>query len=365
MQMRRNQYQRVRLQIRMGSALKAAVVGCAAWSAAHATALRAESMAPAWASSGRIDAALHDRFLAEVPRSWEAVEPLQSDVEVVLEERVRSKSEAGWDEQGASWRYCVAQDTRRKLIALASGDNLSCCNERYSFSVFRSDAQSPFQIRRVKPWAAGAEQPKTGPLGVAEGPLETPFQLWVVPIRHILSDAGFVLTTVERASGDKGEALVTIAYRYDGPELMDPWREPGAIYWGELLPDRSWLVQKSGVDGVHDPDDTPLRVRVITEYQEWAARGAPFPKRVVQEIEDARENAVVETRETVFNTPVSCQRQVEEFFLPYYGLSEASVEALKQRSPWRIGLIVMGALGVVTALSILLRFGKRKTSQPE
>lgn len=301
---------------------------------------------------GTVDETCHNRFLSEAPVAWRQLQDGLRGFEVKLS--YRSEFETGKKGPDAikrtahDWVYCVAAEPSRELAD--DGEYVSAINERYSFQV--KDGAGSHVLLKCEPWEAGGEQPVFGRLNLTRGQFRSPARIWWVPLSFILETDGFKLVTAECSTKD-GQEIVKIAYRYEGPLIQSPHCAPAAIYWAELSPADSWAVIRSGVDGL---ENGTLRTRTTTELQRFG--DVPFPHRAVLAYEEG--GRIVEFRETIFQSPQPLQRASEEFFLPFYGISESSVDILEPNRGWRIAMLVVGLFGVVASLVILRRtFGRK------
>ena len=107
------------------------------------------------------------------------------------------------------------------------------------------------------------------------------------------------------------------------------------------------------------------------KYQTLAT-GEPFPAEVRVEYRQEAGGSIVESKATHISSPVACAHAGEEFYLPYYGISESSVPALNPpTSHFRTFALLVGVTGAVIALWLLIAFkrpaarGAQETEKPD
>jgi hypothetical protein len=298
------------------------------------------------------------RFLDEAPRAWQAIQNELISLEVRVVERTKEEGAAA---SVQSWLFCVGSHPDRRL-AVAEGDRKAfATNERYSFSVDRAAINLPFTLLSCEPWERGARQPGVYLVGPTQTALASMWSVWWVPLPYVVEHADFVMVGAE--CGPSDDAPMTVVYRYDGRPVASPMCVPGAFYWAELEPTRSWAVVRSGVIGLVDGSRTTLAARVTTKYG-MGLHNAPFPAKVVLDYEDLRRNRIVETRETTFSSLKSSTRPDDDYFLATYGLSESSLQILTPHRAWRIGALTLSVLGMAIAVALFWWLGRPTRARP-
>ena len=267
-----------------------------------------------------IDAKCRERFLSEAAPAWKKQrERLRGfELELTYIEHVPVDHDEPNPKPMVS-TYRILQDgvSRR----LDRGSRIDITNGRYSFSV--SGSAHPYSLRQCELWQQGAPQPLAGWLDIAELNLAMGSNIWWVPIEKVMASDDFRMTGADRAVNDAGEEVIRIVYRYTGERSGDDFSlEPDGIYWAELLPARFWSVMRSGMAAsmTKSLSDMPIQARVTTHYQEW--NGVPLPEEVRIETKDLRRNVIVRVQENRIGAPRRDSRPMEEFFLPFFGLSD-------------------------------------------
>lgn len=293
-----------------------------------------------------IDATCQERFLEEAVPAWKQLrERLRGfEVDLLLFDRRPCDDEApdptvlstyGILKDGMTRRldriHCA--DATRPLDVVRSVD---VTNSRYSFSLARW--ADTYSIRQCAPWPQGDPQPLAGWLSIAEQNLAMGSNMWWLPIETILADADFEMTGAEFGVSTSGDEVVRIAYHYtrkkSGAESDQP---PDGVYWAELLPARFWIAVRSGLitSMTDSPSSAPTQAQVTTRFQEW--HGVPLPKEIRLEYVDLRRNLVVRVQENRFGPPREFNGPADEFFLPYYGLSDDPFPCEPGPTCWRFG----------------------------
>ena len=281
-----------------------------------------------------IDAKCRERFLTEAALAWEKQRERLRGVELELtffdhrtgdDQEQCSKTGACTScrmYEPVTTTYCIMNDgvTRR----LDRDDVIDVMNNRYSFKVLRS--ANGCSLADFELWQHGHPQPLVGWIDVAEMNLSMGTNLWWLPIQKVMADDDFKMTGAGCGVNDAGDEVVRVVYRYADKASSDYLFQPDGVYWAELVPARFWVVARSGVTSSmtkHYDTSVPFCVHVTTSYQEW--NGVPLPKEVRREVVDLQNNVVARLQENRFGTPKACSRPIEEFFLPFYGLSDDPV----------------------------------------
>lgn len=312
----------------------------------------ADGEAPVWidALPTTIDATSKEWFFREAAQAWRARREQLRGIEFDLTYVDRRPDDTESHPEEIRSTYCILADgvSRR----LDRGKSIDVTNNRYSFKVRVSDPGTTYSLAEVDRWQRGAPQPLAGWLDIAELNIAMPSNIWWMPIEGIVANDDFRLTGVDRGVDDAGEETVRIVYRYTGEASeSDLNLQPDGVYWAELLPSRLWSVLRSGLITSmtrYSLEKDPFEARVTTRYQDW--RGVPLPEEIRIETVNLKTNAVVRLQEHRFGPPMACTRPSEEFFLPHYGLSEASIPPIESGpSDVRLWLVPVGMVLLMLA----------------
>lgn len=326
-----------------------------------------------WVSSGRADIGdrvqldgsvpeklepeVRDRFLKEAPLAWKELRSRLKEFQVRVDHSVASEGRDNEvDRRDRRWEFCVGSSLSQKLVVENGSIDIYGANDKYSFRVHRQSANRFYQLVECIPWSPreSEDQPLAGAaMKDSASFVDGMWSVWWVPLDYILSHDGFELIAAEGGRGGVQDGAVKVAFRYQGPVIPKPYCAPGAIYWAELHPSRSWVVLRSGVAGLANGGET-LNLQVTMDYQE-GREGVPFPSKILLEYEDATRNQLVEARETRFGTWAALSHSSDEFYLPYYGISESSVPSLTSpNNVHRMIVMLVGTAGIVAAVWIII-----------
>ncbi|MGC8640820.1 MAG: hypothetical protein ACP5XB_13195 [Isosphaeraceae bacterium] len=308
----------------------------------------------------RMEQSVRDRFLKEAAPAWNDLRSRLGDLVVVIDadgewlgrdERVRHSSFHASFCMGTASHYLVTREERNKIDG---------ANQRYSFSVHRGIATKPYRLvsceltssDQVQIYAGGALMTCLPYVGAM-------WSVWWVPLPYILQHDGFKLIAAEGGRSEPEGETVRVAFRYEGAMIPVPTCIPGAVYWAELAPQRSWVVLRSGVIGLALGGQS-ANTLVVLKYQ--GGEGAvTLPSRVRMDWEDPQKGRVFESRVARLSAPAASSRGPEEFYLPYYGISESSVPTLVPHgSHFRWAAIALSSVGIVVAIWILAFYGRRR-----
>lgn len=304
-----------------------------------------------------LDPIVRDRFLKEARSAQANLQASTRNLQVRVHQldtlRTRNKTRS-IDRQ---WLVCVGDDPSKVLVFQeGKKKSISAANGRYSFQVHQASADVPYQLDKGVATEPGSYDNPLASLGLQTsfGLLESAARIWWVPLEYILNNSGFKLIAAESHDAETGQEVVKIAYRYEGKPIPHPGCYPGAIYWAELLPSRSWIVLRSGVINLTGDEGRVANIRTSLKYQ-TGLNGDPFPAEFVLEVADAKTNELFDVRTTRLEQPVALTRPDDEFYLPHYGISEATVPEI--HAQWlsiRATLIMGGMVGILLALAIFL-----------
>jgi hypothetical protein len=303
---------------------------------------------------GEIDQACRDRFLSEAPNAWKNLKEQLVEFEVELLYRKGTGTKVKLQRE---WTYCVGKDMTQRLAIRDQGAGAFAINERYLFAVHREKPDGPYQLDTCDLATVGETNALVGTLWVNQNLIASMTNLWWVPFDFVLANDDFVLIRAECDFEERNKEMVRVAYQYRGKQRASPPCIPGSTYWAELSPGDSWAVVRSGVDDVGDEEER-VRVNVTNRFQGWF-RDGPFPKEVRWELVNSKTGESIQYEAAVYSVPQRISRDRNEFFLPYYGISESSVDILKSHEGWRIALVYIGIVGFALALYLLFRFGRR------
>jgi hypothetical protein len=297
-----------------------------------------------------IDTDCRERFLKEAPAAWKTLRERLNGIELDLTYADHHPTETGPDPEPLKSTYCILKDgvSRR----LDRGQSIDVTNSRYSFKLKVSESASSYSLAEVEPWHRNVPQPLVGWLDVAEQNLSMGSNIWWMPIEKVLVNDDFKMTGAAYGLNKAGEDVVRIVYRYTGVASdVDPNLQPDGVYWSELLPKRFWVVESSGLTSSLKKVSlysTPFRTRVTTRFQEW--NGVPLPEEVRIEAADLRTNVVLRVQRNRFGPPRECTRSNKQFFLPHYGISEASIPQIESGLPdRRLGILAAGVVFLILA----------------
>lgn len=300
-----------------------------------------------------IDRKCQQWFLTDAPEGWRKLNDQLKGFQVEL--AYNQQWENGVKQsQRNDWTLSVTSSDAKMLVLDKSALSVTGANERYSFQVRRPSQTSPYMVSKIQSWVPKQEQPLLGALRHTDGILEYARSIWWVPCEYILSnigDKGFQIIGAHFARDSSGPRTAQIAFRYNGEMRTAPYCQPGATYWAEFLPEQNWAVIRSGVADIINGDEQ-LRIRVTSSYQDWFG-GSGFPKEIVLAYENMSDNRIVEVRRARFGQPQPIAFSADAFYLPHYGISEASVQPLVgSRISWRIAINVIAIFLLLTAILI-------------
>lgn len=274
-----------------------------------------------------IDASCRERFMKEALPAWTQLNERLRGLELkltFLDHRPEDK-----EHDGSQWSFTYCRRVDGVSRQLHRDDKVDVTNSRYSFKVSPSD--NGYYLSERELWQRGGSQPLVGWIEDIESKLAAGSSIWYVPLATVVADKDFVMTGADRAANDAGDEVVRIVYRYADKASVNYALQPDGVYWAELLPKRFWAVSRSGVISSptkHYDTDVPFCVSVTTRFQEWD--GVPFPEEVRDEVVDMKRNVVVRVHVTKLGTPRACTRPIEEFFLPFYGLSDDALPPIPE-----------------------------------
>jgi len=99
-----------------------------------------------------------------------------------------------------------------------------------------------------------------------------------------------------------------------------------------------------------------LRIQETQRYQEWF-EGEIFPAESVLEYEEVVKGRVTEAHVGRFGVPRRLERPEEQYFLPFYGISESAVPQLGVGAAHgqRVQLAITGLICLVLAILVVWR----------
>jgi hypothetical protein len=217
-------------------------------------------------------------------------------------------------------------------------------NPRYHFAVTRRAKEPAWQLSSLKEISQGDSFTKYGPFEhdyrwyVCSG-----FQVVGVPLEEILQDSEFELRTARFLQQSGGERrLVLVEARYLGPKKG--WRREGGLYWAKLDPEKQWLIVEAGVRREAEEEKQELTYQQVNG-DIW------FPQTLVYSIVD-RVRRYKQVRTFQFSEPTRCELPDEQFYLPYYGISEEVLGTVQPRRRVALALLGLGIAGLVGATLI-------------
>ena len=151
--------------------------------------------------------------------------------------------------------------------------------------------------------------------------LEAGIRVYGIRLSALMDDKEFRLDRAQYIADSKSEPKAyVLEWRYLGSE-GGRTRRAGGIYRAELNPANYWQV-----------DRTEVRIPARSDWGYWKEEVSyqpeggevPFPLRVRIAFSLPRAKMTVEIVHT-FEKPTTCQPSEEEFFLPYYGISESAL----------------------------------------
>ena len=287
---------------------------------------------PATSLPTSIDDQCRTRFLKEAPPAWKQLrERLRGfELELTYVDH-RPDEDAGSIKDSSTSTYSILNDgvSRR----LDRGKSIDVTNSRYSFKVKASEPANIYSLAEIDLWQQGAPQPMAGWLDIAEMNVAMTSNIWWMPIETMLANNDFKIAGVDCGQDKTGNEVVRIVYRYTGKASdFDLNLQPDGVYWAELIPARFWIVMRSGLTSSmtkYSLEEMPFKAQVTTSYQEW--NGVPLPALVRIESVNLQRNVVVRLQENRFGPPRACTRPLEEFYLPFYGLSEKCIPPVEDR----------------------------------
>lgn len=310
----------------------------------------------------RVDTNCRDDFLELAPKGWQSISQFLQGFEVEVthieewEDRFQSVRR-----QRSDWIACKPTDSSLLLVSEQATHEVAVANERYSFQVRRNTENDAFALMKVEAWPRGGKQPLVGPLDSIHELFNRSTSIWWVPCEYIvanLGDAGFEIVSVSYVKTSPECQVARIAFRYHGEPRNSPPCIPGAIYWGEFCPEKHWAVVRGGVVGLLNGNEQ-LKILVETSYQDWLEE-ACFPRTTIMAYEDITKMRIVEVKNTTFGRPFAEMRSREQFYLPYYGISEAiAFSPGTLGTHWRLILNILAIAALLIAIFLRKYGGKR------
>jgi hypothetical protein len=302
---------------------------------------------------------LKQRFLQEAPRAWTEIDRQISGFEVSLQYNDSSQGAKELYQKSYKWLYSVRSNPDFKLESSDGGSGITATNDRYSFAVART-GQDPFYVRECVPWQRGAKQPLPAYVHACDGAFANMHSIWWLGFDSIFANKDFAMVGIESLSEEGGEDLVRVIYKYGGqPDPSNPLLCPNAVYWADLAPSKSWVAMHSGVTNFSDRAGS-FRLLVTSTYQAWFKK-TPFPAEVLIQYEDPKTNLITEEKQTRLDAPVLSERPKDEFYLPYYDISEATVPGIARSSFFwnrRVGIVFSGIVCMVLAWLVYRKSNK-------
>jgi hypothetical protein len=276
--------------------------------------------------SGEID----QRCLAEVREqgvpAWKTVESFVEDIAVVYrEERFDRTDEGGKtveSKQTVEWSLCWNRPARLRLLERrdleSARRNFYVVNPRYRFELSKPIDREPYHLNSGQRFAPKRAQSYDLREEQFRDLLEAGIRVYGIKLSALMVDKEFKLDRAQYIADSKSESKrVLLEWRYLGSE-GGRTRRAGGIYTAELNPANSWQV-----------DRTEVRIPARSDWRGWKQEVSyqpdggevPFPSKVHIAFSLARAKLTVDSVYT-FEKPTTCQRSEEEFFLPYYGISE-------------------------------------------
>ena len=320
---------------------------------------------PATASGGAID----QRCLADLrengPPAWKRVAAFVENIAVTSQQRRVDRTLEGTQAvstvQNTDWSLCWNRPAGLRYLErrdLASEHrNLYVVNPEYRFTLHKLHERDAFQIDSGSRFA-----PKRRPTyDLTEEQfrslLEAGIMVYGIRLEDLLSDKEFQVDRVEYIPDSKAPAKrVLIEWRYLGSEGGRA-RRAGGIYSAELNPNNSWQV-----------DRTEVKIPGRTDWGGWTQANTfqtteaqvPFPATVTITCSLRQATLSVESVHTL-GRPTTCERSEQEFFLPYYGISESALGYLGASS-WQRWLLYGFGLSCVCLAAFYVRSRIRRKS---
>lgn len=316
-----------------------------------------ESLQVSAVSPGSVDPACVQDLKETARRSWNEYTARLNGIELDVTFSVVSLEEE--TPEPLSWTVALAPNGQQRLAVNESETSLNSLNERYAFSITRTNSSRPYVLEKVEP--CNGTQLLLGMLSRTNDTLLAPVSIWWIPLEFIFDNLGTQKFKIVRAEYVQisDERTVQLAFEYQGKKVGKPFCDPDALYWAELLPDEGWLVRRSGLEGV---ENGPEKLRIVTSTTFHDLGDRTFvPAHVTLVYEDVREK-IVEIRVADFSQPRPSERGAAEFYLPFYGISEDGLNLEPRRfGPVRIILALVAILGMLLAI-FMYRRGRPRSS---
>lgn len=302
---------------------------------------------------GDIDRSCVNQFLQQAPAQWGEISRSLSNFEVdVAYSSHHDYSDASNDPKKSRIEFIYCSGASGKLAI--EPDKISGLNDRYAFTVCKG---KEWYVQRCQAAAVTGAAISVGNVGLGDDALHSFQSIWSISISDILASPNWKLVGAGFFEGPGGEGRsARIRYEYVGVSAKDnPMWQRGAIYWAELLPDKRWIVNQSGIEGLRD-GAVELRIQNSNTYQTWFG-GDIFPAESVLQYEEVAKGRVTEEHVERFGVPRPLARTNEQFFLPFYGISESAVWQLgAESSVGRRALIaITGLMCLVLAVLLIWR----------
>jgi hypothetical protein len=315
------------------------------------------------ARSGEID----QRCLAEVKEkglpAWKKVETYVENIAVVCrEDRVDRTEEGGKtveSKQSAEWSLCWNRTARLRLLErrdLASNRrNFYVVNPRYRFELAKPSDRDSYRLNSGQRFAPKRTQSYDLTEVRFRDLLEAGIKVYAIRLSALMDDKEFKLDRAQYIADSKSEPKrVLLEWRYLGSE-GGRTRRAGGIYTAELNPANSWQV-----------DRTEVRIPARSDWGNWKEEVSyqpeggevPFPSKVHTAFSLPRAKTSVDIVHTLEN-PTTCQRSEEEFYLPYYGISENALGYFGASS-WPRWIVSAGCLCAAGLALFYVRIRRRR-----
>lgn len=315
------------------------------------------------ARSGEID----QRCVAEVKEkgepAWKTVESFVENIGVVFrDERVDRTDEGGKTVESkhtAEWSLCWNRPARLRLLErrdlAADRRNSYVVNPRYRFELSKPSDREPYHLDSGQRFAPKRAQSYDLREEQFRDLLEAGIRVYGIKLSTLMVDKEFKLDRAQYIADSKSEPKrVLLEWRYLGSE-GGRTRRAGGIYTAELNPANSWQV-----------DRTEVRIPARSDWRGWKQEVSyqpdggevPFPSKVHIAFSLARAKLTVDSVYT-FEKPTTCQRSEEEFFLPYYGISENALGYFGASS-WPRWIVSAGCLCAAGLALFYVRIRRRR-----
>jgi len=239
-------------------------------------------------------------------------------------------------------------------LAIEPG-TVSGTNLRYAFTVGKANE---WYLRNCQAGGDAAAGLAGGNVSLGDAALQSFGSIWNTRITDMLASPDWRLVGAgfaESPSGNRGIARVKFEYCGKSGKGNPTWQS-GATYWAELLPEKQWIVTRSGIEGLRDGGGVELRIQETQRYQEWFG-GEIFPAESVLEYEEVVKGRVTDAHVGRFGVPRRLERPEEQYFLPFYGISESAVPQLGEGAAHgqRVLLAITGLICLVLAILVIWR----------